>query len=267
MLNRLLSKNDCVSILETINMCYRSDAATVEEKYFKSVASLQKIIDFNYAISVLGRRSLSRTAPVPAPNVFTHTDIDNAVKSFEAYNFNYPVEYIKTYQGEALYRIDPVMIRNFSEFGYQRWEDTYREHPPDSRFASITSDFDLTKGCTYGYQMPGKAGGSLFSIAGRDMQYNKRTDAVLKHTVPHLNNLLMSAKPQDQYHLTQREQEVLKWLCNGKTSWDISAILNITERTVNFHISNLCAKLDAVNRPQLIAVAVANGLVSIEDIL
>ncbi|UCD35159.1 MAG: helix-turn-helix transcriptional regulator [Nitrospiraceae bacterium] len=60
--------------------------------------------------------------------------------------------------------------------------------------------------------------------------------------------------------LSQREREVLHWLTQGKSSWEIAVILNITERTVNFHVRNIMEKLNAVSRTQAVAIAVETGL-------
>ncbi|MEW6601357.1 MAG: helix-turn-helix transcriptional regulator [Nitrospirota bacterium] len=61
--------------------------------------------------------------------------------------------------------------------------------------------------------------------------------------------------------LSEREKEVLTWSKRGKSSWEISAILNISERTVNFHINNIMQKLNAVSRTQAVAVAIERGLI------
>ena len=63
--------------------------------------------------------------------------------------------------------------------------------------------------------------------------------------------------------VSKREGEVLYWVKEGKTSGDISMILGITERTVNFHIYNIMEKLGVVNRPQMIAVAAQLGLICV----
>ncbi len=55
--------------------------------------------------------------------------------------------------------------------------------------------------------------------------------------------------------LSPREREVLEWLRLGKTSWDISVILRISERTVNYHVQNIIHKLGVVNRMQAVSVA------------
>lgn len=60
--------------------------------------------------------------------------------------------------------------------------------------------------------------------------------------------------------LSQREKQVLEWLKLGKSSWDISMILGISERTVYFHVSNILKKLGASNRPQAVAIATRLGL-------
>ncbi len=64
--------------------------------------------------------------------------------------------------------------------------------------------------------------------------------------------------------LSPREKEILKWLKAGKSSWDISIILDITERTVNFHINNVKQKLNAVSRAQAVAIAMGLGLIDID---
>jgi len=62
--------------------------------------------------------------------------------------------------------------------------------------------------------------------------------------------------------LSKREEEVLTWSKRGKSSWEISAILDISERTVNFHVNNIMQKLNAVSRTQAVAVAIERGLIA-----
>lgn len=57
--------------------------------------------------------------------------------------------------------------------------------------------------------------------------------------------------------LSAREKEVLSWLKQGKTSWAISVILNISERTVNYHIGNILRKLGVCNRTHAVAESVS----------
>lgn len=64
--------------------------------------------------------------------------------------------------------------------------------------------------------------------------------------------------------ITSREREVLLWIREGKSTWDISHILGISERTVKFHARNITQKLDATNRAHAVAIAIKRGIIDIE---
>ncbi|WP_304502440.1 LuxR family transcriptional regulator [Brucella anthropi] len=63
--------------------------------------------------------------------------------------------------------------------------------------------------------------------------------------------------------LTSREREVLCWAAVGKTSWDISMILRISERTVHFHLQQAAKKLHVRGRRAACARAIALGIISL----
>jgi LuxR family transcriptional regulator len=54
--------------------------------------------------------------------------------------------------------------------------------------------------------------------------------------------------PEAAMTLTPREIEVMRWTADGKTSGEISEIMNISESTVNFHVNNSVSKLGATNK-------------------
>lgn len=63
--------------------------------------------------------------------------------------------------------------------------------------------------------------------------------------------------------LSLRERECLQWIASGKSSWDIGMILSISENTVNFHVKNALAKLDANTRTLAVVKAIRYGLISL----
>lgn len=63
--------------------------------------------------------------------------------------------------------------------------------------------------------------------------------------------------------LSRRELQCLSLAAKGQTSADIAFKLDIVERTVNFHFSNIVSKLDAANRMEAIAIGVARGIVTL----
>ena len=90
------------------------------------------------------------------------------------------------------------------------------------------------------------------------MGEHPRHMAVLAHLAPHLHVALMRTAfaPSDSRSLlSAREREVLQWMIEGKTNWEASRILGITERTVKFHVQNILAKLQSSTRGQAIAHA------------
>jgi DNA-binding CsgD family transcriptional regulator len=67
-------------------------------------------------------------------------------------------------------------------------------------------------------------------------------------------------------HLTEREKECLLWAAEGKTGWEIATIVNISERTVTFHLQNAAQKMGVVNRQQAISRALSMGLIEPRNI-
>lgn len=65
--------------------------------------------------------------------------------------------------------------------------------------------------------------------------------------------------------LTRRELEILQWVMAGKSSWEISMIINCSEATVNFHLANVRQKFNVNTRQQAVVKAIALGLINPED--
>ncbi|WP_372422081.1 autoinducer binding domain-containing protein [Salinarimonas chemoclinalis] len=61
--------------------------------------------------------------------------------------------------------------------------------------------------------------------------------------------------------LSRREREVLDWASRGKTSWETSVLLGLSEKTVNFYLRNACQKMNAATKVQAAAQAVREGLI------
>ena len=61
--------------------------------------------------------------------------------------------------------------------------------------------------------------------------------------------------------LTPRERDALALVAEGKTDWEVSVILAISEATARFHIDNGRSKLGAVNRAQAVAKLVHQRLI------
>ncbi|WP_072390794.1 LuxR C-terminal-related transcriptional regulator [Hyphomicrobium sp. CS1GBMeth3] len=67
----------------------------------------------------------------------------------------------------------------------------------------------------------------------------------------------------DSLLISARELDCLKWTAAGKTAWEASRILGISERTVIFHLNAARKKLNCATTTQAVAKAVATQLISL----
>lgn len=80
----------------------------------------------------------------------------------------------------------------------------------------------------------------------------------------HLHALAIGMQPKKPARtqapsLSRREIEVLKLSADGKTAYEIARILNLSERTVNFHVHRAIEKLGVNNKMAAVMVAVRSG--------
>jgi DNA-binding CsgD family transcriptional regulator len=66
-----------------------------------------------------------------------------------------------------------------------------------------------------------------------------------------------------QMLLSARELDCLKWTAEGKTAWEASVILGITERTVRFHLNAAREKLQCTTTAQAVAKAVKDNMIDL----
>jgi DNA-binding NarL/FixJ family response regulator len=64
------------------------------------------------------------------------------------------------------------------------------------------------------------------------------------------------------FELTDREIEALTWVARGKSSTDIAMLMNVSERTVNFHVNNVIRKLGVATRVQAAIRCALLGLIN-----
>ena len=83
--------------------------------------------------------------------------------------------------------------------------------------------------------------------------------------IPALNNRLVSRDvDKDKIDsLTKRELEVLIHVANGMFNKEIATTLDISERTVKNHISNIFKKIDVSDRTQAAVFAIKNDIIKL----
>jgi len=247
-LNHLLSKQDAIFLLELINQCL---FCKEKNDLVKLMGKLKCLILFDFALCSLAK-----------------TDSKGKIKSHEIVNISYPDEWLNIYVTQKYYQIDPIVVENFSQFKLQYWADTYRINTPPKDFLFTAEDFGLKKGYTYGARNLKGTEGSIFSLSSDYLERHDRTEVILTYLIPHLHQalsrILDPPSRKNKNFLSVRQREVLNWIKQGKSSWDISVILGISERTVKFHVGTIMQKFDVVTRTQAVAVALGQGLIDID---
>lgn len=103
-------------------------------------------------------------------------------------------------------------------------------------------------------QLPGRSDELTRLVADLQLFAVCSLDAAMRVLVP------QEAQPE-RPALTPRELEVLRWTMDGKTAWEVGAILGITERTAVLHATNAMRKLGCVNKHQAVLKALRLGLI------
>lgn len=249
-----LSKGDLVHLLEIVNGCLDCDGIG---SFTDLLCNLKKIAEFDAALC-----TCSEPSRLPA----------SLGKVIQPVNHPCPKNFMDArmdmWRFERCYKIDVPVQNILSSLDLQDTFGTVGRFM-DGRLQIIIPQSNgnrLSDGWIYGAYEKGCNRWILFVFACQNTISEPRSCIAIELAVPHLFHAfrglryLCSAKP---FHLTKREFEILNWVKIGKTTWEIAQILAISESCVNFHIDNLRKKLNAVNRGQALAVAVANGLIKI----
>jgi DNA-binding CsgD family transcriptional regulator len=70
-----------------------------------------------------------------------------------------------------------------------------------------------------------------------------------------------AARAEEPPALTPRELECLRWTMEGKSAWEVGALLGITERTAAVHVNSAAHKLDCASKFHAVVKAMRMGLI------
>ncbi|MGA8172884.1 MAG: response regulator [Methylocystis sp.] len=100
-------------------------------------------------------------------------------------------------------------------------------------------------------------------LLGADDYVAKPIDFGLLHAIinARIKNVARMNPWPSRRDLNDREIEALMWAARGKTSEEISLIMSISERTVNFHLNNARDKLGVATRIQAVVQATIAGFI------
>lgn len=183
-----------------------------------------------------------------------------------------PDDWREHYQQQAYLPIDPTAthcINNVTPLLWSSLTDLRKDNSQVKKLFSDADDFGVHTGVSIPLHSHGAEAAMLSLTHGQD---NQKFEKHINRTLPETNllacylhealmRLIGQHKSGADNPLTKREQECLLWATEGKTAWEIAKILNISERTANFHINNVLKKLNVSNKQHAIAKAISMGLI------
>lgn len=179
---------------------------------------------------------------------------------------NYPIAWQEQYQEKNYLAVDPTVEHGMRSLLPVVWSDNLFATVPE--LWEDARSFGLKIGWAQATRDVNGLGGMLTLarssefISGIEL-HDKEPKMVWFTQMAHLGMsqfLATKMLPEAGVQLSSREIEVLQWTGDGKTSSEISEILNISERTVNFHISNAMAKLNAATKAAAVVRAAILGM-------
>jgi LuxR family quorum-sensing system transcriptional regulator SolR len=210
-------------------------SADTEATFFAVLSGLARDLGFDYC--AYGMRM---PLPLSNPKMFMLN--------------NYSTDWQERYSEENYLAIDPTVAHGMKSVMPLVWSDQF--------FVSCRPFWE--DACSHGLRVGwaqssynAQGVGGLLTLARSE---DALSAAELKHkslkmtwltqvALEGLSRLIVVQRPaKAKIDLTPREIEVLRWSADGKTSSEVAEIMNISERTVNFHVNNTLIKLCASNK-------------------
>ncbi|MGH8517841.1 MAG: autoinducer binding domain-containing protein [Panacagrimonas sp.] len=189
----------------------------------------------------------------------------------------YPPEWRKRYDTLGYLRVDPIVRHLLNSSLPLIWDDIDRHEAAVEVFFHEAADYGLAHGVSA--PVAGRHGEIALMSLARGPEQPISHDPVERHrlctrlhwmaTVLHesVRRLVLNHEgaPRVAAPLSEREKDCLMWAADGKTTIDIGRALNITERTVLFHIESAGKKLGVSGRHNIISRAVALGEIELHQ--
>lgn len=199
------------------------------------------------------------------------TVVDQGLGKSEFINIhNTPVDYQEPYDDAACYKRDPVMQHCKRQTVPIIWDQNTYVSQGAGDLWEQQSSYGYCTGIAMALHMPEgrhfQLGVDRDQALPSDPAELQRIVADLQLFAVHAQDaamrlLLPVALQPERPALTPRELETLRWTMEGKTAWEVGAVLGISERTAVLHVNNAMHKLGCINKHQAVLKALRLGLI------
>jgi len=180
-------------------------------------------------------------------------------------HMNYPMEYFEPLRDEDG-RLDSPLMKRWRETLEPQWFQSGRDDdqlPGD--WVRLFNKYDLRNTIAHGVLDLGGVFSSFFIFSRIPGEIGQEHARLMKLLTPHLHFALarvLATVDDYQAHpvkhkkaLSERQREILHWLQEGKTNWEIAKILDLSELNVKYHIDQIFLKLEVRSRAHAVAKA------------
>lgn len=191
------------------------------------------------------------------------------IRMIESYNVNFPMAYMEEIKQSDGGVLSPIMAKWLKERKPQLFDAACASHDIPDEWLTIFNRHNLNNIVAHGRQCNSKPIASYFSFFRIPEPLEQRHVMLLEFLVPQMHHVItgilfnqsqvlrkpISDRLSHSVMLTQREKEVLRWMSEGKTNWEIAQILAVSKETVNTHVKKILSKFNVHNRAQAILCA------------
>jgi LuxR family quorum sensing-dependent transcriptional regulator len=179
-----------------------------------------------------------------------------------------PQEWLQLYLDKQYAHADPSFRwckRTVHPFAWRDAPYNSEHEPQAAEVVQRATDFGLDRGFVVPIPSPAGCTGDVW-VGGDRLDLNPRSKAVIHLTALYafdrIHRFCERPGPPKPF-LTAREREVLCWVAQGKSAWEIGEILAIAKRTVDEHVQSAMRKLGAANRTQAVAIGLRERLLDL----
>jgi LuxR family transcriptional activator of bioluminescence operon len=182
----------------------------------------------------------------------------------------YPPDWAEHYLAKDYVNHDPVLQTahaGMQPFDWLRLSRHGNLSARQQRMMREADDFGVSQGLTIPIHGPN---GAFTSCSLLCKESEREFDRILQaHTMEvhmmalyfhsALDNNVIASESGARVYLTDREREALAWTAKGKTAWEASEILSISEETINFHLKNAMKKFEVYSKHHAVVKAIMAG--------
>jgi LuxR family quorum sensing-dependent transcriptional regulator len=192
------------------------------------------------------------------------TTVGKPVPRFHANGW--PQEWADEYLRNKFFADDPVAMYSLSAIHPFEWADVSfadERWPRGKKIMGMAAEVGMRNGFVVPVVGSDIAAAVTMAGAAPDLDVDAKRAIYLIGMFAHAKAMALESQRIPRRVLTERERDVVAWVAAGKSAWDISQIVGVSEAAVVKRLKNAMRKLDASTRAQAVAYAIRSKEITV----